>query len=108
MFNPSHPGEILQEYVEGTHKTVTEVAASLQVSRKVLSQNLYEHASISAEMALKLSAASGTGAEFWLNLQKNYDLWQARTGGYVRDQAVAEAGVGCITRNRTKGPRSNK
>lgn len=78
MFNPSHPGEILREYVEATHKTVTAVAASLQISRKVLSQILNEHAGISAEMALKLSAAFGTSAEFWLNLQKNYDLWQAR------------------------------
>lgn len=54
------------------------IAESLQVSRKVLSQILNEHAGSSAEMAIKLSVAFGTSAEFWLNLQKNYDLWQAR------------------------------
>jgi len=29
-------------------------------------------------MALRLEAALGTNAEFWLGMQTNYDLWQAR------------------------------
>lgn len=78
MFNPPHPGQILREYVSGTGKSVTEIALSLEISRKNLSMILNEHAGISAEMAWKLSAAFGTSPEFWLNFQKNYDLWQAR------------------------------
>jgi len=78
MFDPSHPGEILKEYVEATQKTIGEVAKGLGISRKVLSQILNGHAGISAEMAVKLSVAFDTSAEFWLNLQKNYDLWQAK------------------------------
>lgn len=78
MFNPPHPGEILKEYVEATEKTITEVAEGLDISRKNLSLILNEHAGISAEMALKLSVAFANSAEFWLNLQKHYDLWQAR------------------------------
>lgn len=78
MFNPPHPGQILREYVSGTGKSVTEIALSLEISRKNLSMILNEHAGISAEMAWKLSAAFGTSPEFWVNFQKNYDLWQAR------------------------------
>jgi addiction module HigA family antidote len=33
---------------------------------------------ISPEMALRLSKALGTSAEFWYGMQVNYDLWQAR------------------------------
>ena len=29
-------------------------------------------------MALRLESALGTSAEFWLGMQTNYDLWQAR------------------------------
>ncbi len=78
MFNPSHPGEILSDYVRATGKTITEVAEGLNISRKVLSQILNEKAGISPEMAIKLSVAFGNSAEFWINLQKNYELWQAK------------------------------
>ncbi|PIQ22153.1 MAG: addiction module antidote protein, HigA family [Cytophagales bacterium CG18_big_fil_WC_8_21_14_2_50_42_9] len=78
MHNPPHPGEILRKYIDGLNKTVTEIAAGLNSSRKHLSLILNGHSSISAETALKLSAAFGTTPEFWVNLQKNYDLWQAR------------------------------
>jgi plasmid maintenance system antidote protein VapI len=33
--------------------------------------------SISAEMALRLAKAFNTTPELWLNLQENYDLWNA-------------------------------
>jgi plasmid maintenance system antidote protein VapI len=34
-------------------------------------------AGISADMSLRLSAALGTHAEIWHELQTDYDLWQA-------------------------------
>ena len=78
MFNPPHPGEILREYTNATELSVTQIAAKLHMSRKVLSQILNGHAGISAEMAWKLSAAFGTTPDVWINLQKHYDLWQAK------------------------------
>ena len=33
---------------------------------------------ISAEMALKLAKAFNVEAQFWLNMQTQYDLWQAK------------------------------
>lgn len=78
MFNPPHPGEILREYTNGLEKTITEIAIGLDISRKNFSLILNSHAGIGAEMAIKLSVAFGTTPEFWLNIQKSYDLWQAR------------------------------
>jgi len=56
----------------------TEAAQKLGVSRVTLSRVLNGRASISAEMALRLEMALGTGANFWVGMQADYDLWQAR------------------------------
>jgi len=76
MHNPAHPGLVLQEYL--SELTVTEAAQRLGVTRATLSRILNGASGISADMALRLSAALGTSAEMWLNLQNQYDLWQAR------------------------------
>ncbi|WP_421828486.1 HigA family addiction module antitoxin [Larkinella sp.] len=80
MFNPSHPGAILKDlYLAGVGLTVTEAAASLGISRKTLSQIINGHAGISPQMALTLAQAFPTSTpEQWLDLQQQYDLWQAR------------------------------
>ena len=78
MHNPPHPGEILRELCfEPLNITVTDAAEALGVSRKTLSAILNGRAGISPEMAVRLSIAFGTSAESWLNLQTQYDLWQA-------------------------------
>jgi len=56
---------------------VTAAAKHLQVSRAALSRILNGKAGISADMSLRLSAALGTHAEIWYELQADYDLWQA-------------------------------
>ncbi|MFY9747917.1 MAG: HigA family addiction module antitoxin [Acidobacteriaceae bacterium] len=75
MHNPAHPGEILREHI-GT-MSVTKLAGHLGVSRVTLSRLLNGTSGVSAEMALMLSEALGTSPELWLNLQVQYDLWQA-------------------------------
>lgn len=75
---PVHPGEILREdYIKERNLTVTEVAKGLGVARANLSAIVNERAGISPELAVKLSEAFGNTAQFWVNLQKNYELWHA-------------------------------
>src|SRR5450631_469103 len=76
IFNPAHPGEVLKEYLGGM--TVKEAAARLRVTRATLSRILNGHAGITAGMSLRLSSALGTTPEFWLKMQVQYDLWNAR------------------------------
>ena len=79
MYNPPHPGEILRaDYLEPLELTVTEAAGALGVTRKTLSALVNERAGISSAMAHRLSKAFDTTPEFWVNLQTQYDLWQAR------------------------------
>ncbi|MGB3848526.1 MAG: HigA family addiction module antitoxin [Tunicatimonas sp.] len=76
---PIHPGRILKEdCLEPLELSVTEVAKGLGVSRNALSAIVNERSSISPEMAVRLSEAFAPSAEFWNNLQKDYDLWNAK------------------------------
>ena len=77
MFNPSHPGSILREYM-GDRITVSALARHLGVTREHLSTILNERAGVSPLMALKLDEAFGTSDGLWYKLQTNYDLARAR------------------------------
>ena len=76
MHDPAHPGEVLREFLpEGM--TIGEVAARLGVSRPHLSRLLNGHASMTAEMAIRVGMLTGTTPESWLSNQMKWDLWQA-------------------------------
>ena len=75
---PVHPGEILrEEFITERGLTITEVAEGLGITRQTLSAVVNEKASITPELAVKLSEAFGNTAQFWINLQKNYEMWHA-------------------------------
>jgi len=76
MYNPAHPGRVLQDYLEGMN--ITHVARHVHVSRVTLSKILNCRAGISAEMSLRLSAALGNHPSFWFEMQSNYDFAPAR------------------------------
>lgn len=85
MFNPSHQGELIRETIEGLREetgeklSVAEIAAGLGTTRKTLSAIINGKQSITPVMAIRLSAAfANTTPEFWLRVQENYELAQAR------------------------------
>lgn len=73
---------------------IAELATVLGVSRKTVSKLANERGSITPDMALRLSRAFGTSPDLWMNLQKNYDLWQASThsGDWKRVQPIKLSG----------------
>ena len=89
MYAPAHPGEVLQEYLEGMN--ITHVARHLQVSRVTLSRILNGRAGISAEMSIRLSAALGTHPSFWFDMQSSYDFAQARRKKLPKIKPIAIA-----------------
>ncbi len=59
MYNPPHPGEMLQDTVlAGGRISVTEFARKLDVSRVALSRVVNARAAVSADMALRLQSRS--------------------------------------------------
>lgn len=81
---PVHPGAILREDILKEMKlSITKAAQNLQVSRKQLSEVVNEGSAISAEMAVRLEEAFGVNAEFWLDMQKAYDIWKVKHSGRI-------------------------
>jgi addiction module HigA family antidote len=89
MHNPAHPGEIIQEHMEGLGLTVSALAAHLKITRANLSRMIHGKTGVSAEMALRLSEAFVTTPEVWIRLQANYDLAKAMRGRSVKIARLA-------------------
>ena len=86
MHDPAHPGEVLAGWVADLDLSVTGFAKHLGISRIMLSRILNGHAAVSADMDLRLSEALGTSPGFWLQMQTQCDLWQARQRAGARPQ----------------------
>lgn len=91
MRNPSHPGEILQEWIEGLNLSVTEFAKHIHVARGTLSKVLNGRAGVSAEMSQRLSAALGTNPGFWFDMQCQYDFAQSRRRKLPKIERIVKA-----------------
>lgn len=76
---PTSPGEILrEEFLIPLEITQKELANHVGCDVKVINRIVNGRTSVSAEMALKLSATFRTSPEFWLNAQKAVDLFHAQ------------------------------
>jgi addiction module HigA family antidote len=86
---PPHPGEILREDIlPRIGLTLGELAGHLGVSAALLADFLAERASVTADLAMRLGAALGHGARYWLGLQMQHDLWIAATSEGPRVKRV--------------------
>ena len=75
---PSHPGIIfLEDIMKPLNLSVTETARMLGISRKTLSEFINEKSSLSPELAIRISKATNTSAESWMNMQQKLTLWLA-------------------------------
>lgn len=71
---PIHPGEHLAEALEELGMSAAEFARQIAVPTNRITGILNSQRAISADTALRLGHWFGTSAEFWLNLQKLYEL----------------------------------
>jgi antitoxin HigA-1 len=75
---PVHPGKVLQRELEARDLSANALALKLRVPANLLTEIMRGHRAISPETALRLGHCFGNSAQFWLNLQANYDLAVAR------------------------------
>ena len=75
---PIHPGEILKDELEEINLSGAELARTIDVPANRISQIITGKRSISADTALRLGKYFGISADFWMNLQKMYELDVAR------------------------------
>jgi addiction module HigA family antidote len=74
---PVTPGEYLRRLLAYLDATQEELAASLDTSRFTVNQIVAGKRTVTPGMALRLSAATGTSIDIWLNLQRDVDLFDA-------------------------------
>jgi len=75
----SHPGKFLRsEFLEPHGLTANALANALHVPANRITGIIKGQRGVTADTALRLGRYFGTTPEFWLNLQKDYDLRVAR------------------------------
>jgi antitoxin HigA-1 len=79
LMAPVHPGEILkEEFMRPLGLSANGLARAVRVPPNRISAIVNGERSLTADTALRLAKAFGTTPEFWLNLQKQYELECAR------------------------------
>lgn len=76
---PTHPGQMLrEEFLEPLGITQREFANHLGWTSARLNEIITGKRRVTADSALAFAEAFDIEAEFWLNLQSNWDLWHAQ------------------------------
>jgi antitoxin HigA-1 len=72
---PVHPGEMLrEEFMKPLGISINGLALELHVPVTRISEIVNERRGITADTALRLARYLGTSADFWMNIQKDYEL----------------------------------
>ncbi|MGR6469085.1 HigA family addiction module antitoxin [Rhizobium sp. PAMB 3182] len=75
---PVSPGEILiEEFLEPLNLTQGHLAEAMGVPRKHINELCTGRRAVTVSSALLLAKVFGTSADFWLNVQRRLDLWNA-------------------------------
>jgi len=74
-----HPGEILlEEFLKPMNLSPYKLAKDTRLSQTRVSEIIRGKRSVTPETALKFSKYFGNSPEFWLGLQADYDLEEAK------------------------------
>ena len=75
---PTHPGEMLrEEFMPDFGLSVAQLAERIGVSRQTVNELVSERRALSPSLALRLSRLFDTTPQYWLNMQRNVDLWDS-------------------------------
>ena len=75
--DPIHPGETLRDDLDALGMSAAELALRIQVPVNRMTEILNGRRAVTGDTALRLGRFFGTSGEFWLNLQKLYELRKA-------------------------------
>src|SRR4051812_33115928 len=75
---PAGVGEILvEEFLQPLSLTQGDVAKAMGVPRKHVNELCNNRRAVTADTALMLARVFGNNADFWLNVQRRKELWDA-------------------------------
>lgn len=89
---PSHPGDVLVElYLKPLGMSAIALAKHLNVPRTRIERLVKGETSLTVDTAMRLARFFGNTPEFWMNLQRAYDLARARETVDLTDITPLEA-----------------
>lgn len=89
-----HPGEVLrEEFLAPLGLSQNRLARALRVPPRRINEIVLGKRAISADTALRLARLFGTSERFWLGLQMDYDLEEARRKAGDRIDAEVPEGL---------------
>lgn len=98
---PVSVGEILvAEFMEPMGLTQAALADAMGVQRKHVNQLCSARRTITASTALILARVFGNSPDFWLNVQRRNDLWEAMNSPEERARQIGI--LACLSKNLLK------
>ena len=74
----THPGEVLKQELDALGVSPTELARQIDVPANRMSQIINGKRSVTGDTALRLGHWFKTDPQFWMNLQAQFELVEAR------------------------------
>lgn len=104
---PIHPGEILkEEFLDPMGISAYKLSKDIGVPQTQISQIIHGKRSITPVTAIRLSLYFGNSTEFWLNLQRDYEL-DIMEDQIASIKVVRPNGVEAIYKGRESVPVTN-
>lgn len=76
---PTHPGEmLLEEFLKPMEITQAQLAKAIHVPYQRINELINQKRGVTPSTALRLSKFFNMSADFWLNLQNRWDLYNAK------------------------------
>ena len=92
----AHPGEVLlEEFLKPLGVSQNRLARAVNVPPRRINEIVHRKRSVSADTAVRLSRFFGTSEKFWLGLQDDYDLEEARQKVDLVDIKRFQAAYSC-------------
>ena len=74
-----HPGEILlEEFLKPMDISQNRLARAMDVPPRRINEIVHGNRAVTADTAIRLALALGTSEQFWMGLQADFDLEEAR------------------------------
>ena len=94
---PVSVGEMLtEEFLTPMNLTQGALAEAMGLERKLVNELCNDRRAVTADTALMLSRVFGNSPEFWLNVQRRTDLWDALHTPKRRQRIEQARALNCV------------
>ncbi len=94
---PVSVGEMLtEEFLTPMKLTQGALAEAMGVERKLVNELCNDRRAVTADTALMLARVFGNSPEFWLNVQRRTDLWEALHTPKRRQRIEQAKALNCV------------